>query len=95
MGNVKRGKGTKLIVASDHAGFPLAVHTAAATPHAVTLVPNTFVQTFTTPPEWLIRNKAYDIDLLDAHLAAVGIDMITEHRSNRKHPAIIGLAQKG
>ena len=63
MGNVKRGKGTKLMVASDHAGFPLAVHTAAA--------------------------------LLDAHLAAVGIDMITEHRSNRKHPAIIGLAQKG
>ena len=88
MGKTKRGKGTKLMAVADGAGLPLAIHTAAATPHEVTLVPETLAQTFTPEfPERLIGDKAYDSDPLDAQLAAVGIEMIAPHRANRKQPA--------
>jgi transposase len=84
----KRGKGTKLMAVADRTGLPLAVHTAAATPHEVTLVPDTLVQVFTTElPERLIGDKAYDSDPLDASLATVGIEMIAPHRTNRQQPA--------
>jgi hypothetical protein len=73
---------------ADRTGLPLAAHTAAATPHEVTLAPGTLVQIFTTElPERLIGDKAYDSDLLGAQLAAVGIAMIAPHRTNRKQPA--------
>jgi transposase len=73
---------------ADRTGLPLAVHTAAATRHEVTLVPDTLVQIFTTTlPERLIGDKAYDRDPLDAQLAAVRIDMSAPHRANRKPPA--------
>ena len=88
MGKTKRGKGTKLMAVADRAGLPLAVHTAAATPHEVTLVPDTLAQTFTTArPTRLIGDKAYDSDPLDTELAAVGIELIAPHRANRKQPA--------
>jgi transposase len=88
VGATKRGKGTKLMAVADDTGLPLAVHTAAATPHEVTLVPNTLTQTFTTHcPARLIGDKAYDSDPLDAELAARGIEMIAPHRANRKQAA--------
>ena len=88
MGATTRGKGTKLMAVADGTGLPLAVHTAAATPHEVTLVPNTLAQTCTTHgPARLIGDKAYDSDPLDAELAARGIEMIAPHRANRKQAA--------
>jgi transposase len=88
VGKTKRGKGTKLMAVADRAGFPLAVHTAAATPHEVTLVPGTLAATFTPErPARLIGDRAYDSDPLDIVLAAQGIEMIAPHRTNRKKPA--------
>ena len=88
MGKTKRGKGTKLMAVADRAGFPLAVYTASASPHEVTLVGETLAQVFTAErPERLIGDKAYDSDPLDAELAERGIELIAPHRSNRKKPA--------
>jgi transposase len=87
VGTTKRGKGTKLMAVADRTGLPVAVHTAAATPHEVTLVPDTLAATFTpAPPERLIGDKAYDSDPLDVALAAVGIELMAPHRTNRKRP---------
>jgi transposase len=88
VGKTKRGKGAKLMALADRAGFPLAVHTASATPHGVTLVRETLAATYTTElPERLIGDKAYDSDPLDAELAKAGIELIAPHRANRKKPA--------
>jgi transposase len=73
---------------ADRTGLPLAVHTAAATPHEVPLGPDTRVQLVTTErPARLLGDKAYDSDPLDAQLAAVGLDMSAPHRANRTQPA--------
>ena len=88
MGKTKRGKGTKLMAVADGAGLPLAVHTASASPHEVSLVQDTLAEGFTDgQPERLIGDKAYDSDPLDAELAAQGIEMIAPHRRNRKKAA--------
>jgi transposase len=88
VGKTKRGKGTKLMAVADGTGLPLAVHTASATPHEVTLVTDPLAQTFiTTRPEPLIGDKVYDSDPLDAELATLGIEMIAPHRAARKKPA--------
>jgi transposase len=88
VGTTQRGKGTTLMAVADRAGFPLAVHTASATPHEVTLVPATLAATFTTElPERLIGDKAYDSDPLDSALAKTGVELIAPHRANRKKPA--------
>ena len=52
VGATKRGKGTKLVAVADRHGLPVAVHTASAAPHEVTLVPATLAQRLTTaqPP---------------------------------------------
>jgi transposase len=72
---------------ADRTGLPVAVHTAAATPHEVTLVPDTLAATFTSEhPERLIGDKAYDSDPLDLALAAVGIELMAPHRANRARP---------
>jgi transposase len=72
---------------ADRTGLPVAVHTAAATPHEVTLVPATLAAIFTSEhPERLIGDKAYDSDPLDLTLAALGIELIAPHRANRKRP---------
>jgi transposase len=85
VGKTKRGKGTKLMAMADSNGFPLAIHTASASPHEVTLVPETLAQVFTTEqPERVIGDKAYDSDPLDAELKEQGIEMIAPHKSNRK-----------
>ena len=46
MGKTKRGKGTKLMLVADCSGLPLAVHTASASPHEVTLVKETLGASF-------------------------------------------------
>ena len=75
------------MVVADNAGLPLAVHAASASPHEVTLVGETLLQSFVTEqPARLIGDKAYDSDPLDAELAGRGIELIAPHRSNRKKP---------
>ena len=87
VGKTKRGKGTKLLAVADRSGLPLAVHTTSASPHEVTLVTDTLVETFIEElPERLIGDKAYDSDPLDAELASAAIEMIAPHRENRKQP---------
>ena len=76
------------MVVADNASLPLAVHAASASPHEVTLVGETLLQSFTAErPVRLIGDKAYDSDPLDAELAAAGIELIALHRRNRKRPA--------
>ena len=84
MGKTKRGKGTKLMAVADSHGFPVAVHTASASPHEVRLVGETLAEVFTNePPERLIGDRAYDSDPLDKELQEQGIEMIAPHKSNR------------
>ena len=88
MGKTKRGKGTKLMVIADASGLPLAVHTASASPHEITLVEATLDEVVTMGrPERLIGDLAYDSDPLDARLAEQGIEMIAPHKRNRKRAA--------
>jgi transposase len=84
VGKTKRGKGTKLMAIADATGLPLAVHTASASPHEVTLVEATIDETVTVGlPERLVGDRAYDSDPLDATLAADGIELIAPHRRRR------------
>ena len=88
VGKTKRGKGTKLMAVADGAGAPIAVHTASASPHEVTLAENTVEQRFTDDaPERLIGDLAYDSDPLGAKFAEQGIELIAPHRENRSRPA--------
>ncbi len=69
---IKQSKDTKLMAAADAAGLPPAVHPASASPHAVTPVRETLLQSFTAGRlERLIGDKAYDSDLLDEALVAI------------------------
>jgi transposase len=73
---------------ADSAGLPLSVYTESASPHEVTLVAETLLQSFTSElPERLIGDKAYDSDPLDEELREQGIEMIAPHKSNRKKAA--------
>lgn len=72
---------------ADGIGLPISVHTAAATPHEVTLVEPTISECFVPDeiPERLIGDKAYDSDPLDAKLALDhGIELVAPHKSNRQ-----------
>ena len=72
---------------ADRQCLPVAVHTAAATPHEVTLVHPTLLQRFL--PQWphrLIGDRAYDSDPLDQSLALGGVELIAPHKRNRKRP---------
>ena len=72
---------------ADGAGNPIAVHTASASPHEVTLAENTVEERFTEDtPERLIGDLAYDSDPLDARFAKLGIELIAPHRENRSRP---------
>ena len=72
------------MVVADHAGLPLAVHAASASPHEITLVGETLLQSFVVEqPIRLIGDKAYDSDPLDLELAESGIELIAPHKSNR------------
>src|ERR1700760_389038 len=70
---------------ADASGLPLAIYAESASPHEVTLVGETLLQSFVAErPERLIGDKAYDSDPLDAELREQGIEMIAPHKSNRK-----------
>ena len=85
VGKTKRGKGTKLLAVADGVSLPIAIYTDSASPHEVTLVRKTLVERFTDDkPERLIGDKAYDSDPLDGNLAAIDIEMIAPHKSNRQ-----------
>ena len=87
MGPTKRGKGTKLMAMADAAGLPLAIYTTRARPAEVTLVPATLEACFVAQkPAYLIGDKAYDSDPLDAQLAVQNVQMIVPHRRGRKRP---------
>lgn len=93
MGKTKRGKGSKLMVAADGEGIPLAVDLTSASPHEVTLI-EALLQQIRVPrvgpghprtkPERLIYDKAADSDALRRRLARREIDLITPNRSNKK-----------
>jgi len=88
VGKTKRGKGTKLMAVADSSGLPLAIYTASASSHEITLVGETLLQSFTSEqPERLIGDKAYDSDPLDEQLREQGIEMIAPHKTNRKKAA--------
>ena len=87
MGATKRGKGTKLMAVADRHGLPIAVHTASAAPHEVTLVDATLAHSFTLgSPQRLIGDRAYASDPLDLALAGRGIELIAPPRRKRKRP---------
>lgn len=87
MGPTKRGKGTKLMAVADRFGLPLAVCTASASPHEVTLVAPTLDSRYVDDlPRRLIGDRGYDADPLDAALGQLGIEMIAPHRQNRMRP---------
>ena len=87
MGATKRGKGTKLVAVADRHGLPVAVHTASAAPHEVTLVHPTLARRLTAAqPHRLIGDRAYDSDPLDRSLDGLGIEMIAPHKRNRTRP---------
>jgi hypothetical protein len=81
VGKSKSGKGTKLVALSDRSGLPLAVNTASASPHEVTLVEQTLKsRSVEEKPERLVGDRAYDVDPLDMGLGCQGIEMIALHR---------------
>lgn len=70
---------------TDGAGLPIAISTASASPHEVTLVRATLQELLIeeAPPR-LIADAAYDSDGLDAELQELGIELISPNRRNRK-----------
>ncbi len=89
MGKTKRGKGTKLMALADASGVPISVCAASASPHEVTLVEEVLAASFVRerPERFLIGDRAYDSDPLDAALREEGIEMIAPHRRrNRMKP---------
>jgi transposase len=73
------------MVIVDANGLPIGVHVKAANRHEVTQVQETLVSVFTDEvPELLIGDKGYDSDPLDADLAKQDIELIAQHRNNRK-----------
>ena len=87
VGKTKRGKGTKIMVLVDGNGLPLAVDTASASPHEVTLIePLLARRVLRRNPAHLIYDLAADSDPLRARLRKRGIELICPHRSNRSKP---------
>jgi len=85
IGKTKRGKGVKIMAIVDRHGLPVAVCTHAANHHEVTLVQLTFdFYMIEAKPDFLIGDKAYDSDKLDAELREEGINMVSPHKANRK-----------
>lgn len=82
------------MVMADAYGLPAAADAQSATPHEVSLVPDTLQARFTRErPGRLIGDRAYDPDLLDRELVAEGVELIAPHRSNRsKAPTLDGQA---
>lgn len=75
------------MVYTDATGLPLAVDTASASPHEVTLIePLLEKRVLPRLPKRLIYDLAADSDPLRTRLRRRGIDLISPHRSNRVKP---------
>jgi transposase len=85
VGKTKRGKGTKIMGLTDAFGLPIAVDTASANPHEITLVDDTLDACFLeNVPEKIIGDRAYDSDKLDKRLSQErSVEMIAPHKNNR------------
>jgi transposase len=69
---------------TDGNGLPIAARIESASPHEITLVKETIESLFVSDnPEMIIGDMAYDSDPLDEELAAVGIELVAPHKSNR------------
>jgi transposase len=71
---------------ADGNSLPIAICTASASPHEVTLVDETLKHCFIKEivPKFLIGDRAYDSDPLDEKLKSVhGIELVAPHRQNR------------
>jgi transposase len=86
VGKTKRGKGTKIMAATDGAGLPLAISIASASPHEVKLIEEALDQSLIDElPDRLIGDKAYDSDRLDERLwLERGVKLIAPHRRGRR-----------
>lgn len=85
VGLTRKGKGTKLQVIVDAQGLPLGLSVAPASTGETAMVQGTLA--FMEPevqPDKLIGDKGHDCDALDEALAALDIEMIAPHRSNRR-----------
>ena len=72
---------------ADRAGLPVAICTGSASPHETKFVKQLIEHRSTEDkPDRLIGDKAYDSDPLDRECAAMGIMMISPHKTNRKKP---------
>lgn len=81
----KAGKGVKVMVLVDARGLPVPVSTTSASPHESRLVEGLFDFLLSDAmPERIIGDRAYDGEMLDAELEAMGIETIAPHRSNRR-----------
>jgi transposase len=88
VGKTKRGKGTKIMVLVDGNGLPLAVDTASASPHEVTLIePLLARRVVRRKPAHLIYDLAADSDPLRTRLRKRGIHLVCPHRGNRTKPS--------
>jgi transposase len=86
VGPTRRGKGTKIVAIASGDGLPLAVSVESASPAECQLVEAVLAGCFLDElPERLIGDKAYDSDALDEQMKQYGVEMISPHRSNRKH----------
>ena len=64
----------------------MAVYVDSATPHEVKLVVPTLLEmVIPEAPQNLVGDNAYDSDKLDSELSRYGIELISPHRSNRRH----------
>ena len=72
----------------DRSGLPLAIDLQDASPHESKLVEallrRRFLRRAVDRTRFLVGDKAYDSDPLDARLAKKGITLIAPQRSNRK-----------
>lgn len=77
------------MVLTDGQGVPLAIDTASASPHEVTLIEGLLEKrVIRRTPRRLIYDMAADSDPLRKRLKRRGTDLVTPHRTNRIKPRI-------
>ena len=86
IGKTKRGKGSKLMMAVDSKGVPMALLLSPANPGEVKLIENTLENAPNGLEDFdiLVYDKAADSDPLRERLQANEIELVCPHRSNRK-----------
>jgi hypothetical protein len=82
VGHTQHGKGTKIVAVAAENSLPPAVCVQSASPAECQLVEKVLAGSFLDKlPAWLIGDKAYDSDPLDAKLAEdYGIELIGPNR---------------